>query len=224
MPLQLPVFSNTSHLSLRCNNIFFAFSALMFFGGCEDLLPEYHPPTNIFSASVEYVEAVQDTVEFSEPRDGSGGAVATYAPFFIVCSITNTYEETFQDIITPSGTLEILLPGNNSIKSTSLVSPTDIIPSSHYNDLTGVLTLDPRQKLYFRIKAEPKLSSGFYLHKYATESNVTIFASRYYILKTYQPLTLLARFSVQLSQQLPAITTEEKPFSVNLKGRFPFSP
>lgn len=211
------------HLYAAFPVAFLAISLLIVSGGCEDLLPEYKAPENIFASNIEHIDAVQDTVEFSEPPDGSGGAVATYAPFYIICSITNTYEETFQYEINPKGIFEMWLPGNNTITSSVSVTVTDIIPSSTFNVSTRVLTLNPNQSIYFKVRVEPKLSSGFYIHKYAAEHSTTIFTSRYYVLKTYEPLAMRGRFSLQLTPSLPAIIGEGD-FTINLKGRFPFSP
>jgi hypothetical protein len=189
--------------------------------GCEDVLPVYQVPGEIFAAS--YIRNEVDTLQFSEPRDGSGGAIATYLPYYVTFSVTNTYEETFQYDIAPKGTMEIWVPNSRTASSTNIFSDAEIQSTPAYNASTNILTLNPGASIYFKVRIDPKLASGFYLHKYASELSSTVYSSAYYIERIYNPLTVTARFSVQLAPDLPAVTTET-PITVQLKGRFPFSP
>lgn len=191
--------------------------------GCEDLLPEYRPPENIFQASYIGLStlAATDTVEFSEPRDGSGGAVATYSPFYLTFQVKNTYEETFQYPVTPSGTTEIWMPGDRAAASSRPFSLTEMQPTTSFDGT--VLTLDPGASVYFRVRVEPKLATGFYIHKYAAEHSFTIHGLQYYIARLYHPLNLQVRFTLQFSPDLPPVSVETT-VPVKLKGRFPYSP
>jgi hypothetical protein len=190
-------------------------------GGCEDLLPDYEHPDNIFAA--EFIRTDTDTLEFSEPRDGSGGAVATYTTYYVIFSYTNIYEETFQYPVNPKGTMmiEILSVMNGS--SALTVTAAEIQSTNAYNVSTGMLTLNPGESIYFRMRIDPKLQNGFYLHKYASEKTSINMAGQSFLLKTYFPLSVTVRFTMQLAPDLPAVTTE-KIISINLKGRFPYSP
>ena len=196
-------------------------AVLLLLGGCEDVLPEYQVPGEIFAATFTSNEV--DTLQFSEPRDGSGGAIATYLPYYVTFSVTNTYEETFQYDIAPKGTMEIWVPHSRTASSTIIFSDTELQSTPAYNASTNILTLNPGASIYFKVRIDPKLASGFYLHKYASELSNTIHASAYYIERIYNPLTVTARFSVQLAPDLPAVTTETA-ITIQLKGRFPFSP
>lgn len=217
-PLRLRIRLRT-HVALLL--LFLIPVGLLFVQGCEDLLPEYTAPADIFSASFAGVDT--DTLEFSEPRDGSGGAIATYSPYYVKFGVKNIYEETIQYTINTKGTLEIRLPSVPSGTSTVTITNSDIIATGAFNSSTNVLTLNPGASIYFRVRIDPKLINGFYLHKYAAERSNTVFSSQYYILRIYNPLTVMGRFSIQLTPNLPAITADE-PIAINLKGRFPFSP
>lgn len=194
-----------------------------FLAGCEDLLPAYLPPENIFRASFVSLTTLgaTDTVEFSEPRDGSGGAVATYSPFYFSFQVKNTYEETFQYPVAPSGTTEIWMPGDRAASSSLPFTVSEMQPTTSFDG--SVLTLDPGASVYFRVRVEPKLATGYYLHKYAVEQSFTVHSLQHYISRLYQPLTVQVRFTLQLSPDLPPVSVESA-VPVKLKGRFPFSP
>ncbi len=194
---------------------------LLLSAGCEDTLPVYQVPGGTFAATFTRNEV--DTLQFSEPRDGSGGAVATYIPYYVTFSVTNIYEETFQYEIAPIGILEIWIPFSRTASSSINFTDAELQPTAAYNSATRMLTLNPGASIYFRVRIDPKLASGFYLHKYASEQTSTVHASSYYIERIYNPLTITARFSVQLAPDLPAVTTDAA-IPVQLKGRFPFSP
>jgi hypothetical protein len=196
-------------------------AVLLLSTGCEDMLPEYKVPGEVFEAKFTRYDV--DTLQFSEPRDGSGGAVATYLPYYVTFSITNIYEETFQYEIAPKGTMEIWLPFSRTASSTIGFSNAEIQSTPAYNASTNILTLNPGASIYYKVRIDPKLASGFYLHHYARERSYTIYASSYYIERLYDPLTMACRFSVQLSPDLPAVISETT-ISIQLKGRFPFSP
>jgi hypothetical protein len=189
--------------------------------GCEDLLPDYGHPDNIFAA--EFIRTDTDTLEFSEPRDGSGGSLAAYTTYHVIFSITNMYEETFQYQINPKGTITIEIPSVASGKSGVAVTVTELQSTNAYNPSSGVLTLDPGASIFFRMRIDPKLENGFYLHKYAGEKTSRNMPGQFYLVKTYNPLSVTARFTIQLAPDLPAVTAEEI-ISINLKGRFPYSP
>ena len=208
-------------LKFRIRLLWIALIGSLTAAGCEDLLPEYEQPGEIFSAT--YVRTDTDTLEFAEPTNGSGGVVASYGSYYVIFSITNVYEETFQYTINPKGTLAILLPNVVDGSSTATVTVTDLQPSSVYNASTGVLTLNPGSSIYFRMRIDPKIDNGFYIHTYASVRSTTNMGRQYYLLRIYDPLFVTARFTMQLSPDLPAITTE-KIIAINLKGRFPYSP
>lgn len=189
--------------------------------GCEDLLPEYQMPENIFIA--DYIRNDTDTLEFSEPRDGSGGSIATYSPFYVIFSIKNNYEETFQYQISPKGTLTIEIPTVEKGNSSASVTVTELQSTNAYNPSSGILTLNPGASIFFRMRIDPKMENGFYIHKYASAKSITNMGGQFYILRIYNPLFVTARFTMQLAPDLPAVTTE-KIISINLKGRFPYSP
>lgn len=215
----IPAFLSAS-AAIRLRNIVVA-SVFFFAAGCEDALPEYQVPGEIFAAQFSSNDV--DTLLFSEPKDGSGGAIASYNPYYITFSVINTYEETFQYQIAPQGTMEIWLPYARNASSSFSFTAAELQSTAAYNSSTGVLTLNPGASIYFKVRIDPKLASGFYLHKYASEQTSTVHASSYYIERIYHPLTVTGRFSVQLAPDLPAVTTETA-ILIQLKGRFPFSP
>ena len=119
--------------------------------------------------------------------------------------------------------MEIWIPNSRAASSTIIFSNAEIQSTPAYNASTNILTLNPGASIYFKVRIDPKLASGFYLHKYAGEQSFTIYPSEYFIERIYKPLTVTGRFSVQLAPDLPAVTTDTT-MNIQLKGRFPFSP
>lgn len=191
-----------------------------FFFGCEDLLPEYHPPENVFKTAIVGFDPVSDTIEFTTALTGDG-TVATYQTLYLLCTVTNIYEETFHNEIEPQGTIEILISEERSLNTISTISIEHLVPTVQYHSSTKMLTLDPQRFVYFKVEIRPKLSSGFYLHKYAKEKSTVFFFKDHYALKIFEPMKLKVKSTIQLSKNLPAVS-DERVFTVILKGKFGF--
>lgn len=189
------------------------------FAGCEDTLPLYTAPANTFSIDTSDVRS--DTTIFSEPIDGSDASIATYAPYQITYKITNIYEETFQFVVNLKGTLEIWIPSARTTNSIVTVTNNSIVPTSDFNTTTNLLTLDPGKSIYIKVSIDPKLSQGYYIHRYVPVAYSTWV--RYVVTKYFDKFTMNSRFNVQLADNAPPLSFESS-FTLYLKGNFPFRP
>jgi len=186
---------------------------------CEDPLPPYESPADIFSG--EFYRFEYDTCKFREPRDGSDAKVATYETYPAYFKIHNTYEEAIQLKVSLTGSLEMWMPFDRTLKSTVPLTSSNIQPMGGYNPATGDLTLDPGSYIVIKANINPKLAGPFYIHKYATVDHLQD-GGPGMLLYFYRPLTVAVRLTVQLRPDLPTVTSEETVPLV-LFGRVPMS-
>jgi hypothetical protein len=169
--------------------------------GCEDLLPVYVVPDKIFEA--RYVSLTPDTLTI---RDDGTGTNSRYPVMTIVYAVKNIYEETIQFTVDITGSVEIWIPTRPDLNSTVALSNINMTPTSSMNYDSGVLTLNPGASIFIQAVINPKLSSGFYIHRYTTirVRELRYFEFLYY--NYYNPLTVAHRMNIQLERTTTAVS------------------
>lgn len=169
--------------------------------GCEDPLPVYVVPDAIFEG--RFISLTPDTLTI---RDDGTGTNSRYPVMTIVYAIENVYEETIQLTAEITGSVEIWIPTRPEMNSTVALSNINISPTSAMNYDTDVLTLNPGASIFIQAVISPKLSSGFYLHRYTTIRlrELRYFEFLYY--NYYNPLTVAHRMNIQLDRTTAGIS------------------
>jgi hypothetical protein len=125
----------------------------------------------------------------------------------ITYAVKNIYEETIQFTLSLSGTLEIWLPNRPDLNALYSISDQNITPTSAYNYSTGTLTLNPGQSLFLQSTIDPKLTTGFYIHKYAAVRHLEFRYSEYMYYFYYEPMTIINRLTIRLGSNLTGLST-----------------
>ncbi len=176
---------------------------------CEDPLPVYVAPERIFEA--RFVSLTPDTLTI---RTNGSGTQAQYPILIISYTITNVYEETIQLPVDLTGSVEIRIPTRPEINSSVLVSNENIVPTTAFDRDANVLTLPPGSSIYIQAAVNPKLNTGYYLHRYTT---IRLRELRYYeflYYNYYNPLTVAHRLSIQLEQTTTGISVSDESILV----------
>lgn len=95
--------------------------------GCDEQLPPYADPRDILSAAAhgEYVLSAKDNS----------------VNFFVI--IRNEFDESFQAVATISGSMEIVLQRDTTIRKTITLSNANLIHGTNYIPSTGEIIFDP---------------------------------------------------------------------------------
>ncbi|MHB1049450.1 MAG: hypothetical protein ACYC09_05155 [Bacteroidota bacterium] len=170
--------------------------------GCEDPLPVYAVPDTIFEA--RFVSLTPDSLVI---RDDGTGTNSRYPVMTIVYAVKNVYEETIQLKIDVTGSIEIWLPTRPDLNSTVALSNINITPTAAIDYDTDILTLNPGASIYIQAVINPKLSSGFYLHRYTSiryrESRYSEWMYYFY----YEPMKVAHRLNIQLERTTTGISS-----------------
>jgi hypothetical protein len=167
---------------------------ILFITGCEDLLPPYEQPQNIFAAHVSSIDTI--TVRYTG-GDGSRYMFYSTSIYTFLFSIQNLYDETITGKTNVKGKLEIWPEGQILYKATINFTDAVIPPSSVYNSQTAVLTLDPGNAVFFNIRWNFKFDNGDQLH-HSSAAFADRFVNSRHIDRIHSPMQMHARFTAQL--------------------------
>ena len=189
---------------------------LLILAGCDDALPEYSQPEDIFIVDVQYYDTTQFTfystnisdtltVYRSNPYIFSGTPINMYFQMYI----ENIYEETIQSPAEVHATLEIWSKDHPGIRSTESFDNSIFQGSPLYSFSTRTFTIDPGKKLYFIVDWDFLMDNGQFIHEYgrAPKGGGTIGKIEEII---YSDLPLLVRFSIQLTDRSKVYSIERE--------------
>ena len=176
---------------------------------CEDPLPVYVAPERIFEA--RFVSLTPDTLTI---RTNGPGTQAQYPMMTISYTITNVYEEAIQLPADLIGSVEIRISTRPEINSTVPVTNENIVPTAAFDTDTDVLTLNPGSSIYIHAVINPKLNTGYYLHRYTTIRLRELRYNEFLYYNYYNPLTVAHRLSIQLDRSTTGISTSDESILV----------
>ncbi|MFA6468421.1 MAG: hypothetical protein WCW35_05945 [Bacteroidota bacterium] len=189
--------------------------------GCEDLLPVYIEPDNIFEASLVSVDSTLVQYYETDEKDLTPeGPIINYqsftSDFRISVSVKNLYEETLQNTAAVSGKLEIWNELHPEEKATIPITTSNIASGSGYNASTNSITLNPNEKLFFTIRWNYRFDSKKWLHQTVGSIGQQAISARSWYL--FYPLVhLKSRATIQLFKNTKAVISEDS-FPVQLRG------
>lgn len=204
---------------------------LLPFAGCEDALPDYAVPEDVFLVDVLSYDSVQftfystnisDTLTvyrfFGQPIDyvlwakyPSNPFIFSGTPFKINVQlyIENIYEETIQSQAEVHATLEIWPKDHPRFRSTESFDNSIFLGSPLYSPSARTFTIDPGKRLYFTAGWDFKLDNGRYIHEYgrAPVGGGTKGSIEEII---YSDLPLMVRFSIRLTDRSKVYIVERE--------------
>jgi hypothetical protein len=127
---------------------------------CDDPLPPYVNPNDFLKAVVNCVYPDKilythlDFNDLSYPR-----VTYTSKELIINVGVTNTFDETLQDVAAIDGKVEFYLAEHPDIKATVLLTDANIV-GEFINPTTQLLTLDPEETIWFKTTWRYKLDDG----------------------------------------------------------------
>lgn len=192
---------NTSKSQIPRLGIFLIIIAAATCVGCEDLLPVYVAPERIFEAT--FVSLVPDTLTV---RTNGEATQAQYPVMTVTYKVTNIYEETIQLTADLAGSIELWIPTRPEINSTVILTNDNIVPSAAFDDDKDIITLNPGASIFIRSAVNPKLNTGFYLHRYTTIRIRELRYTEFLYYNYYHPLTVAHRMSIQLERTTTGIS------------------
>jgi hypothetical protein len=211
--------------------ILLLFVFLLPLAGCEDVLPEYAMPEDIFLVDVLdfdttqftfYSTNISDTLTvyryFGQPFDyvrwaknPSNPFIFSGTPFkfYFQLYIENIYEETIHSQAEVHATLEIWSKDHSGFRSNESFDNSILQGSPLYSSLNRSFTIDPGEKLFFTVGWDFKLDNGRYIHEYgrAPKGGGTKGSIEEII---YSDLPLMVRFSIQLTDRSKVYSIERE--------------
>ncbi len=211
--------NNNNIQSRQCFNTWLrAFLSIIFIivssAGCEDPLPVYVEPKNIFAAT--FVRADSTLIQYYETDEkdvtpeGPMISYNQYTPNFqFICAVENTYEETMEGTASIEGKLEVWNSLHPEMKATIPVTLGQIITGPTYNASTNTIVMNPGDKTFFSVKWNYRFDSGMWLHQTMGVSGQQILTGRsWYVI--HSPGILSARLTISLFKNATAAITETK--------------
>jgi hypothetical protein len=213
--------------------------------GCEDLLPEYREPDDLFAL----VLMKHDTTLFTFYDTNRNDTLTLYRfltfrdyamlamnpefnsqyywysnPFYFNSEfyLENIYEETIQSKSDVRGRFEIWPTNHPDVRRTIELNNTLFLGSPNYSHITRTFTIQPGERIYFTIGWDFKMDNGKYIHRYASNHSDTKVTSSYTNF-TYPPLPVTMRLSVSV-REASKVYIIEKEFSLLLQCYYFASP
>lgn len=213
------LFPNT-YMTIRFYFTLCAFFFSVAFISCEDPLPPYQKPENIFEAGYTSIDTF--LVKFSGSIYYPQEFWYTESPpFAFVLQIENTYEETIQGTADIQGKLEIWLPGHREFMATLPLTNSNALmlnSRSVFDPATSNLTLNTHQKLYLKTEWKYKLDGGKWINEilenYVDRPDDRGFGYTY---RYYAPTQLQARLTVGIIKNTSQVVADTV-FVLNLRG------
>jgi len=170
---------------LHLHRVIFLLLPAFIFLSCDDLLPTYQKPENILEAGFTSIDT--SLIKYS----GWLYQVPVYrytesSPYNFILQIRNRYTETIQSTADIQGKLEIWVAANPALKATiPLTSSNALLLNSPaiFNPVTGILTLNPNQKLFLKTQWNFKMDDGHWINEALPNYNQVVtgmFYTRYH--------------------------------------------
>ncbi|HEY5614527.1 MAG TPA: hypothetical protein VIL52_00760 [Bacteroidota bacterium] len=109
-------------------------------GPCDETLPPYTEPESFFEGKISSYYDLRVTIR---------GEVLNGLSVYLVA--INTYDETFDDIVELSGSIEFMLAKPPAITKTITLTSDDLYFAREYDEQTGRLVIDPQDSLIFSV-------------------------------------------------------------------------
>lgn len=199
--------------------------------GCEDLLPEYTLPADIFSVDVLaydttqftfYSTNISDTLtvyrHFGKPFDYAFWALNPSNPFvfpgtpykfYVQMYIENIYDETIQSTSAVRATFEVWPKDHPRFRSVHTFDNTIFLGSPLYSPSTGIITIDPGERLFFSVDWDFMLDNGKFIHEYGRAPIGGSTSGKIEEI-IYAEFPLMVRFSIQLTEHSKAYVIERE--------------
>jgi hypothetical protein len=197
------------------------FSAYVFVS-CEDPLPPYLKPENIFVGGFSSIDTF--TVRYGGDLDPLGTFSYSGHNTFVM-GVQNVYEETIQSQADISGKLEIWLPSNPDIKATMLltnVQATGINGTDVFDRTRNLLTINPGQSFYLRAYWNYKMDDGKWVNQ-DLENYTQIEYRNLNYYRIHDPTPFHARLTVSLIKNT-SIIVADTTFTLHLIGDVYYRP
>ncbi|MHB1049449.1 MAG: hypothetical protein ACYC09_05150 [Bacteroidota bacterium] len=217
----------------------------MVLSGCEDLLPEYREPDDLFTL----VLMKHDSTLFTFYDTNRNDTLTLYKfltftdyamlamnpefnsqyywlsnPFYFNSEfyLENIYEETIQSKSDVQGRCEIWPTKHPDARRTIELDNTLFLGSPHYSHVTKTFTIEPGERIYFYISWDFALDNGKYIHRYASnhsDAKVSSSFTRF----TYPPLPITLRLSISV-REASKVYVVEKNILLHLQCYYFVSP
>ncbi|MFA6541300.1 MAG: hypothetical protein WCT99_06825 [Bacteroidota bacterium] len=202
----------------------FVLLSSVIFLSCEDPLPPYIPPQKNLQGI--FVSHDETTVLFATGYWGSTPFTSydydpikpeTFRGYTVTFGIKNIYEETFQGKVNIQGKIEIWPEGFPDDKSTLSITKEMIMTGSSFDPITSVATMNPNSVLYIESKVKFQTDNGKFFNQFAAVENIQ--DGKWTKSIYYRPLSVVARMSVQLFDNLEPVSIEQK-FFITFQARY----
>ncbi|MEK6756234.1 MAG: hypothetical protein AABZ02_08795 [Bacteroidota bacterium] len=104
-------------------------------GPCDEPLPPYQEPDKLFIGRIEGEYWLSDTEHSLR----------------VYLYVTNIFDETLESPASLKGTIEIFFARDPNIRKTFSLSSLDLVSARGYNPSRGVIRIDPRETIVFRV-------------------------------------------------------------------------
>ncbi len=204
--------------------------ASLYFVSCNESLPVYIPPSDIFGASVRPLNALTDTVRYSMRDDNNPNLVRVtlITPFNgYEIAIVNRYEETIQDKMEIEGTVDLLWAEKPDLNAVLTLSNTSIYDGD-LDPVTGLLTVNPGDTIRLRVFWNFRLTTNdwaFTQVRYTDGPAYSIGPMQVVSDRFHQTMLLNAVVKVKIFRSLSFIEAHTKEsIPVLFKGRITYPP
>jgi hypothetical protein len=202
-------------MSVRIYAILFGFLSCQVFVSCDDPLPDYHRPENVFIAGFSSPDTIVAT--YSGVADFPPSYAYNTPAYEFILWVENVFDETLQANADIHGTLELSVLSDPSRKVTMTLS-NDAVSGLNSSAVlsSNILTLNPHQKLYLGKRWNYQMDDGYWINEVLT-SSVNVGDG---ITTTAQ---LRARISVSLFKNT-AVVVADKIVTLELVGSVHYRP
>lgn len=202
-------------------------TALFCIAGCEDLLPEYQLPVNVFTSSsrvdtftVQYYETEKWFVELNGPLIDYNRYVSQYGFYY---SVINRSDETIETNADLNGSIELWQDSNPKNRRTLTISQSDIYSTEVYNPVTNMITIDPGKALVVRKFWDYKMDDNHWIHQSGLtvtgETSLPFLMELHY----YEPTLFHVRSYLAFNKTMPAVFGDTT-FVLKMIGHFQGNP
>ncbi len=202
-------------------------AALLCAVGCEDLLPEYQLPINVFTSSsrvdtfmVHYYETEKWFEELQGPLIDYNRYVPQYGFYY---SVINRSDETIETNADLTGSIELWQESNPKNRRTLTITQSDIYSTEVYNPLTNMITIDPGKALVIRKFWDYKMDDNRWIHQSGLEITGQEGLDHLKELHYYRPTLFHVRGYLAFNRSMPAVVGDTT-FVLKLIGHYQGNP
>lgn len=193
-------------------------SAVMTGLSCNESLPSYSKPVDFLQGSVRNLGLPDVQYSHVDVNDISKVSVSIYSPpqiFFV--DIVNTFDETIQDNLDVSGTLELICDEIPSINVTLKLSQTNLM-GLHYNPKTKLLTLNPGDTLKLRVAWQYKTNEGRWGFQNVDIESETGEPGAKFTTRTHKQILYKVKTKIKIFKQVGPLLAAPSSFFIKYSG------